>query len=499
MHRSILSENSELYRDNPAIIHGSTTMSYATLAEKAERLARGLAALGVEPGDRVALVHPNSPEFVLTFLGTMALGAVVVPLNPLYPSEELRYYFEHCRVSAVVTDAGHASACGSAVVGDHRTVRLIVTGDAPAGTIGFESLIEAHPAGGVLPEVSPEADAVYQYSSGSTGGPKRVPRTRAQLGAEAESVASTMRLGPDDRIFCAIPLFHTHGQGNCMLAAVRSRATLVILENPSPLLLYRDRALQVLERERVTVFPGVPFLFHLLAEASRETDLSALRLCFSAGTALPRATFDAFRERCGVDVRQLYGCTEAGALTINLDDDPAATAGSVGKPLHQVSIRVVDEARRPLPAGETGEIAVRTPALTHGYHDVGEHDRDAFRDGFFYTGDIGRLDGEGRLWITGRTKLFIQVVGNKVDPVEVEEVLVTHPAVREAVVVGAPGGVAGEEIVKAVVVAGGLMDGDELVRYCFDRLAPYKVPQLVEFRDEIPKSPLGKVLRKYLV
>jgi long-chain acyl-CoA synthetase len=225
-----------------------------------------------------------------------------------------------------------------------------------------------------------------------------------------------------------------------------------------------------------------------MAEASDEADLSSLRLCFSAGTALPRPVFDAFKARFGVPVRQHYGCTEAGSLTANLDADPEQTADSAGTPIGPVEIRIVD-----------GEVAVRSPAMTSGYSDMAELNREAFRDGFFLTGDQGVLDAEGRLTITGRKKLLIEVGGYKVDPIEVGDVVAAHPGVRDAVVVGVNGREGADQLVKAVVVAGGELDEADLIGFCQDRLANYKVPRVVEVRDEIPRSPLGKVLRKYLV
>jgi long-chain acyl-CoA synthetase len=219
----------------------------------------------------------------------------------------------------------------------------------------------------------------------------------------------------------------------------------------------------------------------LMAEASRDADLSSLRLCFSAGTALPRAVFDAFGERFGVPVRQHYGCTEAGSLTANLDADPEAGFETVGKPMGPVEIRIIE-----------GEVAVRSPALTSGYSGMEELNREAFRDGFFLTGDLGYLDEEGRLTLTGRKKLLIEVGGYKVDPIEVQDVIEAHPEIREAVVVG-------DDIVKAVVVSDDHLGEGDVIGYCQERLANYKVPRIVEFRDEIPRSPLGKVLRKYLV
>ena len=176
----------------------------------------------------------------------------------------------------------------------------------------------------------PDDDAVFQYSAGCTGGPKRVPRTQGQLRAEADSLVATLGLTPADVLLSTIPLFHSYGMGCCMLAALRSGATLVLLEDAHPFVLQRDHALEVLERERVTVFPAVPFILRMLAEAPGSGDLSALRLCFSAAAALPRSTFDAFDQRFGIPIRQLYGFTEAGAVSANLDEDPWTTWRSVG-------------------------------------------------------------------------------------------------------------------------------------------------------------------------
>jgi long-chain acyl-CoA synthetase len=336
------------------------------------------------------------------------------------------------------------------------------------------------------------------FSSGSTGRPKRVARTHGQLRGESDYY-DWMGIGPDDSIFCTIPLFHTYGMGCCMIAATRTGATLVLLEDPNPFLLRRQRALELLEGERVTIFPGVPFNFRLLAEAPASADLSSLRLAFSAGTALPRPFFDAFLDRFGVPVRQLYGCTEAGTLTANMDDDPVASFESVGKPVDGVEVLVEDDEGEQVAPGTVGEIAVRSPGLTSGYADMEELNREAFRDGFFLSGDLGMLDEDGRLTITGRKKLLIEVGGYKVDPIEVEDVVVAHPNVAEAVVVGVETKVQGEELVKAVVVPKAEMDERDLIGFCQQRLANFKVPQVVEFREEIPKSPLGKILRKYLI
>jgi long-chain acyl-CoA synthetase len=236
----------------------------------------------------------------------------------------------------------------------------------------------------------------------------------------------------------------------------------------------------------------------MLAEAPGTADLSSLRLCFSAANALPRSTFEAFDRRFDVAIRQLYGCTEAGAVTVNLDDDPWATAMSVGKPFDGVEVEIVDASGRPLEAGRNGEVVIRSPAMTAGYAGMDAVNAQAFVDGGFLSGDRGRLDDEGRLFVTGRKKLLIDVKGDKVDPIEVEDVLAVHPKVSEVVVVGVTGEAEGEHLIKAVVVPERECQERELIRYCRERLADYKVPHVVEFREEIPRDPSGDVLRKYL-
>jgi long-chain acyl-CoA synthetase len=454
-----------------AVICGDERLTYAELLERVEGLAQGLAANGLGAGDPVGLVLDNSLAFVVSFLAVTGLGAVAVPLNPQFKENELEFYFRNSGVRAVIADEPRIATAD---------VKLI-----PANALDG---LAADNRGERLPAHAADEDFVFMYSSGSTGRPKRVPRTHGQCWAEAESYRSSVGIGSGDTLFCAIPLFHTYGMGACLTTSVRAGATLVLMEAPNPFVLNRGRALELLERHRVTLFPGVPFTFRLLAEAAERADLSSIRACFSAGTALPEDAFLGFYERYGLAVRQLYGSTETGLMTINMDPDPVATAASVGTPVPGVELAAV-----------SGELAVRGPAVARGYADADERSRESFRDGWYFTGDLGRVDAMGRVFITGRKKLFIEVRGHKVDPIEVEDVLTAHPSIREAVVVGVKGAVDGEEIVKATVVASNGCEQRELIVFCQQRLANFKVPQIVEFRDEIPKSPLGKILRKYLV
>jgi long-chain acyl-CoA synthetase len=463
------------------LVHGDARIGWPEVRERADRLAQGLASLGLGPGDPVALVLPNVPAFAISFFAIARLGGVVVPLNPQFKDAEFDFHFDEAGVKAIVRQGD----AGVEVVRNGESVSLERLMKGQSGT--------AEDAG------SPDAEAVFQYSSGSTGRPKRVPRTHQQLRVEADSLAATAELGPDDVVFCTIPLFHTYGMGCCLLAAVRAGATLVLAEDAHPFILKRDQVLAELERVRATVLPAVPFTFRLFAEAPGSADLSSLRLCISAANALPRSTYEAFERKFDVPIRQMYGCTEAGAVTLNLDDDPRATVTSAGRPLQGVEVSIVDDEGEELGVSRNGEVVVRSPAMTAGYAGMDELNAVAFREIGYFSGDRGRLDEEGRLFITGRKKLLIDVKGDKVDPIEVEDVLAVHPKVEEVVVVGVPSDVAGEERTKAVVVPRRECQERELIRYCRERLADYKVPQIIEFREEIPRNPAGKVLRKYLV
>jgi len=493
----LLYEQAQERPEHTALVFGEERIAFADLVERIERLASGFSRRGIGPGDAVALVLPDDPWFVVSFFAITALGAVVVPVNPAFKQAELEFNFASTGVRAVISDERAAGVCERIAAGLDGDVEVITTSTAHGQAHTLDALL-AEGGAERLPARAPEETFIYQFSSGSTGRPKRVPRTHGQCAAEA-GMYKALGLTHEDRIFCAIPFFHTWGMGACLFSCAASGATLVILRDPQPFLLTRRHAMELIERERATIFPGVPFNFRLMSEAPAGADLSSLRLCFSAGTALPRESFEAFGERFGVLVRQLYGSTETGPIAANMSDDPVSSFESVGEPVSGVSVRVLDDDGNAVPPGEIGEVAVASPAASSGYAGADEASRAAFRDGSYFTGDLGRLDEHGMLYLEGRKKLLIEVGGYKIDPIEVQDVIAAHPAVGETIVVGVAGEVAGEEIVKAVVVPNGDCDEAELIAFCRERLANFKVPRTVEFRDEIPTSPLGKVLRKYLV
>jgi long-chain acyl-CoA synthetase len=495
---SFLYAQADANPDRTALVYREERIGYADLVERIERVASGLTQRGVGPGDAVGLALRDDPWFVVCFHAITALGAVVVPINPAFKQAELEFCLRAPGVRAVViSDERTAGVCERIVAGFDRPAEVISASAAHGQSPTLDALLESGSSERLSPR-DPDEIFVYQFSSGSTGRPKLVPRTHGQCAAEAELYA-TLGLTPEDKILSAIPLFHTYGMGACLFGGAISGATVVILEDPHPFLLKRHRALELIETEGVTVFPGVPFNFRLMAEAPAGADLSSLRLCFSAGTALPRSSFEAFGERFGVLVRQLYGSTETGIISANMSDDPVATFESVGLPLGEAQVAIVDDDGAQLPVGELGEVTILSPAGTDGYVEMDELNQLAFRDGWYFSGDLGRLDENGLLYLAGRKKLLIEAGGFKVDPIEVQDVVEAHPSVEEAIVVGVPGEIEGEEVVKAVVVPAEYCEEREVIAFCRERLANFKVPQVVEFRDEIPKSPLGKVLRKYLV
>jgi long-chain acyl-CoA synthetase len=494
---SLLSANAGRLGSHDAVVHGDRRVSFAELEELADDLAGRLAALGLEPGDRLLLPLPNRLELVLAILAAGKLGVAAVLLDPQSREHELTFALGDCRPAAILAEPAGAQRCLELLSSLGTQVPVISTGDAPAGAVPLSDL----PAGAGergLDRATPDMTLVCQYSSGSTGRSKRVERTHRQCVSEARLVRETLEMSPDDRLLCAVPLIHAYGLGDCFTASLESGATLVLQPEPQPFALKRDRTLELIERERITLFPAVPFMVDLLASATRDADLSSLRLLFTAGAALPLEVLEAFDSRYGVPPRQLYGCTECPSIAANLDEDPRESAASVGRPMRHVELRIESEEGGEAGEGAVGEVGVRSPAAATGYGGARDGDGRTFRDGWVFPGDLGYVDDEGRLTLVGRTKLFIEALGKKVDPVEVEEVLAVHPAVREAVVVGVrqPDGA---EVVKATVVADGPCTERDLIRHCKERLASFKVPQTVEFRDAIPRSPLGKILRKELV
>jgi long-chain acyl-CoA synthetase len=435
-----------------AVSDETRSLDWAGLHRRVADAAGRLRDAGIGAGDRVAIQLPNSIAFVEALLA--------LPVPPSLPANELRRLVAEADVVAAISPTGELPlALDRQLASDADGLRVTRAGARPSGA-----------------RASGDDVALVAFSSGTVTRPHLVARTHENLWWEGENFGTATGLGADDVVLGVVPLSHAHGLGNALLAALRARARLVLRSR-----FLRRPTLDVLAAERVTLFACVPFMLRMLAatDPRRRWDLSALRLCLSAGAPLPRETFLAFRERFGATPRQLYGLTEAGSVTCDLAGDGEVDPATVGSPLGTVKVTVEDARGSAMPAGEAGEIVIRSPAAEGG-------DTRPLR-----TRDLGRLDARGRLTITGRTSLFINAAGNKIDPGEVEAALRAHPAVRDVAVFGiaAPHD---EQIVAAVVVLSAPATAETLRAHCRELLAAFKVPRVFAFRNSLPRSALGK-------
>jgi len=477
------------FSSRAAVIEDGESVTYGDLVLRARSFASFLSSRGIKKGDRVAIFLPNSIEFVTAVFGVSLAGAVSVPVNSAFKTEEVAFYLGHSGAKLIVTGDDLMNTALEASAG----------GDAEAVSIKGNAAVWKYPerrSGEFVDStVNPDDEAIYLYSTGSTGKPKRVARTHFNLAALADNHTQTVGWSCEDRVLFAVPISHTYAFGN-YISAVRSGAAVVVTPEFN-----RQKVLDLLERERITVFPAVPVMLDVLSRTHMDApiDLSSLKLVISAGAPLQEHTFFKFRERFSIYPRQLYGSTETGVISINLcgGDEIEKRFNSVGRPVKNVTVKVFDEEGREALAGAEGEIAVKSPSMTTGYYGLPEETARVFRNGYYFTGDLGFIDEAGYIYIRGRKKFLINVGGFKVDPEEVENLLSKHPDVLEAAVLGINDSL-GNERVKAVIVPRRQMHVKDVLDFCRGRIAEYKLPALVEFRGELPRSPAGKILRERL-
>jgi len=464
-----------------AFSEGDRDLTWRDLAGRAAAVGVRLTDSGAGPGETVGVLLPNGVCLATTFYGVLAAGAAAAPLPP------------GARVTEIRRALG-PSTCAVVVCERRRQAELTPLFPRVLAVEDLHSGLEAG-----IPPTSPspnlDATAFVLFSTGSTGQPKRLHRSHRMLLAEADQLHRAIRLGPGDRILGIPPLFHSYGICCVLLGVVRSGARAHLFAEFDP-----EAILARAARERATVIYGTPFHFSVLARLRRRagSGLEALRWAVSCGAAAPANVIRGFHARFGIAIRQLYGASEVGSVTLNTADDPLLFEASAGTPLPGVEVRIVGAESEAPGGGAVGEIAVRSPAGSIRYEDLPEMTTACFRDGWFFSGDLGRIDASGNLYITGRAKLVINVGGNKIDPAEVEAVLEDHPAVAEAAVVGIAGD-HGLEMVKTAIVLRSPAGADEIQAHCAARLSSFKVPRIVEFRDSLPRSASGKLLRKDLL
>jgi long-chain acyl-CoA synthetase len=493
----ILRESANARPAAPALVYNGTTMTYAELDARSDAVALGLRAQGIGPGDRVALQLPNIPEFPVAYYGILKAGAVVVPLNVLLRAPEVAYQIADSDTRLLITWAGVVGEAAKAAA-ECGLSEVYVAGSADDSVRSFTDLTATVTGPVALPATEPGDTAAIVYTSGTTGRPKGAELTHFQLYMNADIPGRLFALKPDDIVLTVLPLFHVYGMSSAMNLGIRFGACLSLVPRFTP-----ETVLATIDRDRATVFAGVPTMFVALLDcpAADRFDTSSLRVCVSGGDSIAATVLDAFEQRFAVPILEGYGMTET-ASTITFNEGPERRrVYSVGKPVWGVQVQVWDDDDRPLPPGRdhVGEFVTRGYHTMRGYHRQPAATAEAFRHGWFHTGDLGYADEDGYLFIVDRQKELIIRGGYNVYPREIEEVLHHHPAVAQAAVAGVPDERLGQEV-KAFIVTrpGSDTSADEVIAYCRERLAAYKYPRLVEFRDALPLSGAGKVLKKML-
>ena len=514
--------------DRTALVYFGTRLSYARLLDHVERCAAGLQALGVRKGDRVALMMTNCPQFVIAYFGVLKAGGTVTATSSMYTAREAAHQWHDAGASVLIADRKFLPVAQAALAGVPEIKHLILTGSRdyyPAALAKFDKVLRnrtppsirrsklearnvSHTWQDVLrlsraprpAPVRPGDTACLQYTGGTTGTSKGAMLTHANLvinACQTEHWLSGGQGGPEVMV-AALPLFHIYAMTCVMLSSVLAGGTVILL----PRFELRS-ALALVRKYRPTMFHGVPTMYVAFNNAPNveRYGFKSLRVCMSGGAALPVEVMKKFEALTGGRLVEGYGLTEASPVTHVNPPDGRAKPGSIGLPIPETDVRIMDlqTGTRELPIGEAGEIIIRGPQVMKGYWNKPEETALVLRNGWLHTGDIARRDKEGYYYIVDRKKDMIIAGGFNIYPREVEEVLFEHPQIQEAAVVGVPDEYRGETVKAFIVLqTGATASAEDIIRFCRERLAAYKVPRQIVFRDSLPKSGVGKYLRREL-
>jgi long-chain acyl-CoA synthetase len=470
------------FPDRPAVRQDDTILSYGEFNERTARVSGWARRRGLQPGDRVAIMLPNVVQFPILYYGLLRAGVVVVPLSPLLKAREVEHCLSDSEARMVFAwHAAEAALAGAAAVGaDH-----IVLG------ANRSEIADAEPDFAVT-ERGAHDTAVILYTSGTTGTPKGAELTHGNLGRNADASArQLLDLSSADVIMGCLPLFHAFGQTSALNAAILSGASITLQPRFEP-----QRALEIIERDHVTVFVGVPTMYGALAAVPNKPATPSLRRCISGGAALPIEVLRNFETAYGCEILEGYGLSETSPIA-SYGEAGRRKIGSIGIPIDGVSMRVVDEAGADVPVGSVGEIVIQGHNVMAGYWRQPAATAAAMADGWFHSGDLGRIDEDGYFFIVDRKKDMIIRGGYNVYPREIEEVLYEHPRILEAAVIGIPHPTHGEEVAAVVVVDDpATITPDDVRDYVKAQVAPYKYPRQIWFLDALPKGPTGKILKR---
>lgn len=507
----LLEDSTREVPDRVAIIFNDMKLTYAQVNAMANQVANGLVGLGIQKGDKVALSCPNLPYFPIVYYGILKAGATVVPLNVLLRGREIAYHLQDsdakayfCFQGTPELPMGQMGYDGFQQVDscEHFIMMTVNPADPSPieGTRTLGQLIYQRPPTFDTVNTAADDTAVILYTSGTTGQPKGAELTHSNMVMNCRLADNLFDIGDHDVHLVTLPLFHSFGQSVQMNGGFYTRATLSLLPRFDP-----DAALTIMQRDNVTYFAGVPTMYWALLNHPNpekfdlETIANNLNMAVSGGSALPVEVLKAFGEKFKVKILEGYGLSETSPVaTFNRVDKPAKP-GSVGMPVWGVEVRVVDPLDNDVPVGEMGEIVIKGHNIMKGYYKRPDATAEAMRNGWFHTGDIGNFDEDGYLYITDRVKDMIIRGGFNVYPREVEEVMMTHPDVNLVSVIGVPHDSHGEEVKAFVILNRGAQVTEEaLIAWCKENMASYKYPRIIEFRESLPMTATGKILKREL-
>ncbi|MEJ2013546.1 MAG: long-chain fatty acid--CoA ligase, partial [Anaerolineales bacterium] len=528
LHR-LLEDSAREFPDQACTIFKGASLSYAEMDELTDKLAAGLADLGVRKGTPVAIFMPNSPQFVMAFYAILKAGGIVVATNPLYTGREIEHQMNDSGAEIMLVMSNFYSLIKE--VQDKTPLKtLIVTNikeylppmlrilfgllkekkeghyaELKPGDLWLQDVLKKY-SREQRPQVDvgPDDDALYQYSGGTTGVSKAAIALHRNLVANTLQIQSFM---PDiqrgkETVLMAIPMFHVYGMVAGMSFGIAAAASLVMVPNPRDM----EDVLESIAKYHPTIYPGVPTMYNAINNHPKviagKVDVSSIRGCISGSAPLMRETKVTFEKLTGGKLVEGYGLSEAPTATHCNPLFGVSKEGSIGIPLPDVDARIIslDDEKTPLAVGEIGELVVKGPQVMRGYLNMPTETANTLRDGWLYTGDIARMDEDGFFYIVDRKKELIKPSGYQVWPREVEEVIIENPKVLEVGVAGVPDAYRGETVKAWVVLKPGETATEEEIReWCKERMAPFKVPTQVEFRKELPKTTVGKVLRRELV
>jgi long-chain acyl-CoA synthetase len=490
-----LQQSKDRYPEKEAILFGANRITYAELYDQASRLSSALKQIeNLQRGERVALFLPNHPEFVVSYYAAAGLGAIAVSLNVMLKHDEVKFILNDCEAKILITSSRLLDQVPD--VNETPSLKKILCIDHAdrAGVIGIDTLSARAPAAGSAADLAQDEGAAILYTSGTTGKPKGALLSHGNLISNIAATVHHTRMSANDTLICYLPLFHCFGQNFIMNASINCGATLVLHERFQP-----DEILDSMKSNRVSMFFGVPPVYlRFLTVPKIEEHFRQVRYCFTAAAPMPVTVACQWRDQVGQTIYEGYGLTETSPFA-SYNHDVHYREGSVGTPIKNVEMKVVDPDGHALPPGEQGEIAIKGPNVMLGYFRRPEETAEVIRNGWFLTGDIGKMDSDGYFYLVDRAKDMINLSGFKVWPREVEEVLLQHPSLSEIGVVGIADPVCGEAVKAFVVLKPGQsISEQELIDYARERMAAYKAPRYVEFIEALPRNPAGKVLKREL-